>query len=255
MVDFCKKEQYGLEDMIALIHFLRSENGCPWDKVQTHRSIRRNLIEEAYEAAEAIDGEDLDHLKEELGDVLMQVLFHADIERDAGHFDLDDVADASCKKLVERHPFLFDTGTGESWEEIKSRQNGFSSVAENMDHVARTLPALWRGEKVLKKASAAGFDWRDSAGALEKVREETGELAAAMAEDGDVEEELGDLLLAAVHVALMRGVDPEQALTRATDKFIRRFAAVEQAAAQQGVDLKALSEEDLLALWRDAKST
>lgn len=215
MLDFLCKESYDLRDFVALITFLRSPGGCPWDQVQTHESIRRNFLEETYEACEAIDTGDTAHLKEELGDVLMQVLFHTDIEREAGHFDIDDVADAACKKLVYRHPHVFRRNDLDApdWDTIKQRERAQTTTAEAMDSVARSLPALWRCEKIQAKAAKTGFEWPDMAAALDKVAEETQELREA-AVSGDAEavaEELGDLLFAVVKVARFAGVDPEQA--------------------------------------------
>ena len=205
MLDFLCKESYDLRDFVALITFLRSPDGCPWDQVQTHESIRRNFLEETYEACEAIDVGDTAHLKEELGDVLMQVLFHTDIERAAGHFDIDDVADAACKKLVYRHPHVFrrDEPDAPDWDTIKQRERAQTTTAEAMDSVARSLPALWRCEKIQAKAAKTGFEWPDTDAALDKVEEETRELREAVAScNADaVAEELGDLLFAAVKVA------------------------------------------------------
>ena len=169
MLDFLCKESYDLRDFVALITFLRSPDGCPWDQVQTHESIRRNFLEETYEACEAIDAGDTAHLKEELGDVLMQVLFHTDIERAAGHFDIDDVADAACKKLVYRHPHVFrrDEPDAPDWDTIKQRERAQTTTAEAMDSVARSLPALWRCEKIQAKAAKTGFEWPDTDAALD----------------------------------------------------------------------------------------
>ena len=242
MLDFLCKESYDLRDFVALITFLRSPDGCPWDQVQTHESIRRNFLEETYEVCEAIDAGDTAHLKEELGDVLMQVLFHTDIEREAGHFDIDDVADAACKKLIYRHPHVFrrDEPDVPDWDTIKQRERAQTTTAEAMDSVARSLPALWRCEKIQAKAARTGFEWPDADAALDKVAEETQELREAVASgDADVvTEELGDLLFAAVKVARFAGIDPEQAAHAACEKFIRRFAAMEAAAADSGVPLE-----------------
>ena len=183
MLDFLCKESYDLRDFVALITFLRSPGGCPWDQVQTHESIRRNFLEETYEACEAIDAGDTAHLKEELGDVLMQVLFHTDIEREAGHFDIDDVADAACRKLVYRHPHVFRRNDLDApdWDTIKQRERAQTTTAEAMDCVARSLPALWRCEKIQAKAAKTGFEWPDADAALDKVAEETQELREAVA--------------------------------------------------------------------------
>ena len=259
VLDFLCKESYDLRDFVALVSYLRSPNGCPWDQAQTHESIRRNFLEETYEACEAIDAGDLVHMREELGDVLMQVLFHTDIEREAGHFDIDDVADAACKKLVYRHPHVFrrDEPDAPDWDTMKQRERAQTTTAEAMDSVARSLPALWRCDKIQAKAAKTGFEWPNVHAALDKVDEETRELRAAVA-SGDTEaigDELGDLLFAAVKVARFAGIDPEQAAHAACEKFIRRFAAMETAAANDGTALEQCTLEQMLTLWQQAKQT
>lgn len=259
MLDFQCQDQYRLEDFVRLISFLRSEQGCPWDKVQTHDSIRRNFIEEVYEACEALDADDKAHMREELGDVLMQVLFHVDIEREAGFFDIDDVADAACKKLVNRHPHVFGTpeqrAAGFDWEAVKQKERGQSTTTEAMESVCKALPSLWRCEKVQSKAAKAGFEWRSAEDAFAKISEETAELRDAI-ENGDadvIEAELGDLLFAVVKVARFQNIDPEKAAHRACEKFIRRFSAVEAAAAHQGQQVSDLSYEEMIALYTACK--
>lgn len=259
VLDFLCKESYDLRDFVALVSYLRSPNGCPWDQVQTHESIRRNFLEETYEACEAIDAGDLVHMREELGDVLMQVLFHTDIEREAGHFDIDDVADAACKKLVYRHPHVFrrDEPDAPDWDTMKQRERAQTTTAEAMDSVARSLPALWRCDKIQAKAAKTGFEWPDVHAALDKVDEETRELRAAVA-SGDTEvigDELGDLLFAAVKVARFAGIDPEQEAHAACEKFIRRFSAMETAAANDGTALEQCTLAQMLTLWQQAKQT
>ena len=259
VLDFLCKESYDLRDFVALVSYLRSPNGCPWDQVQTHESIRRNFLEETYEACEAIDAGDVVHMREELGDVLMQVLFHTDIEREAGHFDIDDVADAACKKLVYRHPHVFrrDDPDTPDWDTMKQRERAQTTTAEAMDSVARSLPALWRCDKIQAKAAKTGFEWPDVHAALDKVDEETRELRAAVA-SGDTEaigDELGDLLFAAVKVARFAGIDPEQAAHAACEKFIRRFSAMETAAANDGTALEQCTLAQMLSLWQQAKQT
>ena len=259
VLDFLCKESYDLRDFVALVSYLRSPNGCPWDQVQTHESIRRNFLEETYEACEAIDAGDLVHMREELGDVLMQVLFHTDIEREAGHFDIDDVADAACKKLVYRHPHVFrrDEPDAPDWDTMKQRERAQTTTAEAMDSVARSLPALWRCDKIQAKAAKTGFEWPDVHAALDKVDEETRELRAAVV-SGDTEaigDELGDLLFAAVKVARFAGIDPEQAAHAACEKFIRRFSAMETAAVNDGTALEQCTLAQMLTLWQQAKQT
>ena len=260
MVDFMGKDAYGVKDLEEIVRLLRAPGGCPWDREQTHQSLRRGMLEEAYEVVEAIDQGSPEHLKEELGDVLLQVVFHADIERDAGRFDLDDVADGICKKLIYRHPHVFGdvqvSGTGEvlsNWEELKRREKGQATNTDALEAVARSLPALWRAEKVQKKAAKAGFDWPEVSGALDKLSEELAELRAAVAAGTNVEEELGDLLFSAVNVARFVKTDPEEALSSACDKFIRRFRLVEQAAAQSGQAMEDMDLKKLDKLWEQAK--
>lgn len=260
MIDFTRKPRYGYEDLLEVIRILRSPEGCPWDKVQTHASIRRGMLEEAYEAAEAIDNGDVALLREELGDVLMQVVFHADIEKDAGHFDMEDVCDGVVKKLLYRHPHVFGGAEPEtvqsvpmSWEKLKQQEKGQKTTADTMDSVARSLPGLWRAEKIQKKAADAGFDWRDVQGALDKLEEETAELRQAVEGCGNVADELGDVLFAAVKVGRFCGVDPEDAIGGTCEKFIRRFRAVEAAAASRGREVGELTLEELCGLWEQAK--
>ncbi len=261
MVNWSMKNAYDCKDLEDIVRILRHPGGCPWDQEQTHRSIRRNFLEETYEVAEAIDNGDVDGLKEELGDVLLQVYFHASIEEDAGRFTLDDVADGVCKKLIYRHPHVFGDvmvgSTGEvldNWEELKKKEKHQDTQADAVDAVARTLPALWRAEKMKKKAAKAGFDWRDASGALDKLSEEVGELrSAALEGDGDPAEELGDVLFSAVCVGRFFDADPEEALHAACDKFSARFRKTEELARARGVEMDKLSEQELTALWREAK--
>ena len=253
MVDFPGKDKYDLEDFRKLVEILRHEGGCPWDREQTHQSLRRNTLEEAYEVCEAFDRDDPAMMREELGDVLLQVLFHTDIEQDAGRFTLDDVCDTVCKKLVFRHPFLFG-GENPGWDELKKREKGQQTATETLDAVARSLPACWRAEKLQKKAAKTGFAWESAQGSLDKLEEETSELRAAVASQQNVEEELGDVLFAAVNAAACLEIDPEMALHAACEKFIRRFGAMEQAARSRGARLDELTRHELLQLWNEQKS-
>ena len=262
MVDFQYKDSYGVKDLEEIVRILRAPGGCPWDAEQTHQSIRRNFLEEAYEAVEAIDEGSPEHLEEELGDVLLQVVMHARMEQEAGRFDLDGVADGICKKLIYRHPHVFGdvavSGTGEvlsNWEALKRKEKGQATNTDALEAVARALPALWRAEKVQKKARKAGFDWPDVSGALDKLSEELEELKTAAAEGTNVAEVLGDLLFSAVNAARFLKVDPEDALNGATDKFIGRFRKVEAQAAAQGKAMEDMGLEELDALWERAKET
>lgn len=214
MVDFYSKPRYGFDDLVELVRVLRAPDGCPWDSVQTHSSIRRNFIEEVYEACEAIDRDDPKLLKEELGDVLLHVVFHAGIEADRGRFTIGDVCDGAVKKQVSRHPALFGGETGLSWDEIKRREKGQTSLTEELDAVARSLPALWRAEKLQSRAAKAQVPAEPSA--LEPA------LEAAVRTAADPEEALGSLLFSAVALARSLGVDPEDALNKHCDAFLAR---------------------------------
>ena len=263
MIDgFVFKENYGFNDLVKIVSVLRSPGGCPWDKEQTHKSIRANFIEETYEAVEAIDTDDTELLREELGDVMLQVALHSQIESEKGTFDIGNVADEVCKKLIIRHPHVFgdikaDT-TGEvlkNWDEIKKRTKGQKSQTEVMESVSRALPALMRSSKVQQKAARSGFDWPDVSGAVAKIHEELRELEAEI-NNGDKSacaEELGDLLFAVVNTARFISVEPEGALTSSCDKFIRRFAQCEKFASQSGRELHSMNEQELDTLWRKAK--
>ena len=260
MVDFENKPGYNVYDLKNLISLLRGPGGCPWDSEQTHKSIRRNMLEEAYEAAEAIDNDDMELLREELGDVLMQVIFHADISEKSGSFTLDDIADATCRKLLRRHPHVFggvSAKNGEeslaSWENVKREEKSFDATAEEMRSVARSLPALWRAEKIQKKAAKTGFDWPDHSGATDALRMELAELENAISAGDGVAEELGDLIFSAVNVARFFEVDPEVALGASSDKFISRFERVENTAKKQGRRLEDMSLDEMEELYQRAK--
>ena len=264
MVDFPGKDKYDLEDFRKLVEILRHEGGCPWDREQTHQSLRRNTLEEAYEVCGAIDEGDPAHLREELGDMLLHVMFHSSIEADAERFDLDDVADAACKKLIFRHPHVFAGAQADSaaaaldgWEAIKEKERAQRTLSEVKAGVTGALPSLWRAEKIQKKTAKAGFDWQNALSALDKLEEEVRELRAALEAGKDldaphgVREELGDTLFMAAKIGQMTGVDPEDALHRACDKFDARFRHVEQAADKP---LSDYDEAGLIALWKDAKA-
>jgi len=260
MVDFEYKDFYDVEDLEKIIALLRSEDGCPWDIEQTHGSIRRNFLEETYEVCEAIDDGNPESLREELGDVLTQVLFHARIEEEAGRWKFSDVADGVCKKLIFRHPHVFGeksvAGVGEvlsNWDELKRIEKKQSDVASAMDSVAKSLPALWRAEKIQIKAKKVGFDWPDATGAWDKLMEEQGELEEAIEAKSNVEEELGDLLFSTVNVARFYGLDPETALHKACDKFTRRFRYMEDLASEKGKKLSDMPIDEMEALYVQGK--
>lgn len=260
--NFKFKEQYDVNDLIDIVEILRSPDGCPWDKEQDHKSIRRDFLEETYEVIEAINKDDRDGLLEELGDVLLQVVFHTQIEREKGEFDLNDVADGICKKMIERHPHVFGDVNAETseqvlenWDVIKKRTKQQKSQIESMLSIPREFPALMRADKVQKKAAKVGFDWETVDGAFDKVSEELAELkeAVTMGVIDNAREELGDLLFSVVNVSRFVDVDSEEALTNATDKFIDRFSKVEKLAEERGLNMKETELSELDKLWDLAK--
>lgn len=260
-IPFTPKARYDTADLLSIVAMLRQPDGCPWDREQTHASIRNNFLEETYEVIDAIDRQDRENLREELGDVLLQVAMHAQMEQEQGSFDFHDVVHDVCRKLVERHPHVFGTVHAEngeealdSWESVKRREKHQETITQTLESVPMAFPALMRAQKVQKRAAKAGFDWPDVSGALQKVGEETAELTAAATPDDQLEE-LGDLLFAVVNVARFLKVDSEQALQAATDKFIARFAQVETLAQQRGIDLKESSLQTLDALWDEVKES
>lgn len=255
-----------VERLRAIMARLRAPDGCPWDREQTHASIKPQLIEECYEVLEAIDADAPDDLCEELGDLLLQVVFHAQLAGETGRFDFDDVATAIADKLVRRHPHVFGDVRADSsdevlkhWDAIKKQEK--PERTGPFDGVPRALPALMRAQEVQKKAAKTGFDWPDARGPMEKIREETAELAVEMAraQDGslvghELAEELGDLLFAVVNLARHQKLDAEQCLSTAVDKFMRRYGRMAElmAAAGQSPAKSTLAEMD--AAWDRAKA-
>lgn len=261
-VDFEIKDNYDINDFLRLVTVLRSPGGCPWDRKQTHESIKKNFIEETYEAVEAINKADAEGLKEELGDVLLQVAMHSEMESEKGSFDFNDVVNDICKKLVVRHPHVFGDAAAQSsdealqnWDQVKLKTKGMKKQGEAMIKVPREFPALMRSQKVQEKAAKAGFDWDDINGAVDKLHEEIDELETALAAGvgKDIEEEFGDVLFSCVNVSRFIGADSEEALTASTDKFIKRYLLVEKLAADEGLDMKTASIEELDKLWNKAK--
>lgn len=259
---FIKKEKYDINDLNEIMHILRAPDGCPWDAEQTHKSIRKNFIEETYEVLEAIDNDDPELLKEELGDVLLQVVFHSNMEEEAGRFDLNDVADGICKKLIIRHPHVFGdvkvSGSDEvlsNWDDIKKQTKGQKTQTETMNSIPKVFPALMRAQKVQQKAKKVGFDWPDINGALDKLQEEIEELRQAIdkKDQDSCKDELGDVFFSAVNIARFLKLDAEEALTGSTDKFISRFSIVEKLAKESGKDMRDMSLEQLDELWDKAK--
>lgn len=261
-VDFQIKENYNMEDLLRLITVLRSPGGCPWDMKQTHETIKKNFIEETYEVVEAINKKDTAGLREELGDVLLQVLLHCEMEKEKETFDFNDVVNELCQKLVVRHPHVFGDKSAadsaealERWDEIKLKTKGMKKQSESMLKVPREFPALMRAQKVQQKAAKAGFDWSSSYGAFQKLHEEINELENALSEKdkAHIDEEFGDVLFSCVNVSRFIGADSEEALTGATDKFIGRYLIVEKLAQERGIDMKNSSIDVLDSLWDEAK--
>ena len=261
-VDFEIKDNYDINDFLRLVTVLRSPGGCPWDRKQTHESIKKNFIEETYEVVEAINKADAEGLKEELGDVLLQVAMHSEMESEKGSFDFNDVVNDICKKLVVRHPHVFGDAAAQNsdealqnWDQVKLKTKCMKKQGEAMIKVPREFPALMRAQKVQEKAAKAGFDWDDINGAVDKLHEEIDELETALAAGvgKDIEEEFGDVLFSCVNVSRFIGADSEEALTASTDKFIKRYLLVEKLAADEGLDMKTASIEELDKLWNKAK--
>ncbi len=261
-VAFTEKEHYQMEDLLEIVKILRSPDGCPWDREQTHESIRTSLLEETYEAIDAINRCDDALMTEEFGDVLLQVVLHAQIASEDGRFSFEDIVDGISKKLVVRHPHVF----GEShatnveeglqmWDAAKRKTKGTDAQTTLLRSVPKAMPALMRAEKVQGRARRVGFDWKQVEGPLAALRSELDELCAAV-ENGntaDIREEFGDLLFSMVNVSRFINVDAEQTLNDASDKFIDRFEQVEQFAKEAGVSMADAGEEQLDIWWQQAK--
>jgi MazG family protein len=248
----------GLLDLVRVQARLRAPDGCPWDREQDHRTLARHLLEETHELLEAIDADDDPAIRDELGDLLLQVTFHAQIAADDGRWDIDDVADALVAKLVHRHPHVFGdvdvAGSDEvlvNWEKLKAEETGGRKAVD--EDIPATLPALARAAKVQRRAAGWGFAWRSRQHALAKLREEVDELEDAADDAARAEEELGDVLLAVVAVARQLGLDAESALRRATTRLAGRAERTLALATERGLDPEALSEDELLALYQEAK--
>jgi len=263
------KRRADIQKLADLVARLRGESGCPWDREQTRETLKPMLIEEAYEVLDALDDPDPMELKEELGDLLFQVVFHAQIAKEKGEFDLADVIDRLHEKMIRRHPHVFGGASlptaGDvlrNWEDIKAGERGTQSTylpeseKSLLDGIPSKLPALHEAYQITAKAARVGFDWPDLDGILDKLREETAELSSAAAgNDRDqLAQEVGDLLFVVVNVARFLGIDPETALRRCNRKFGRRFRYVESAIKKQGREMKSASLEEMDALWEEAKN-
>ena len=258
--ELTKLERYGFDELNRVIHILRSPGGCPWDRKQTHETLRTNLVEEAYEAVDAIDREDMDALYDELGDVLLQIVLHAEIAREHGDFTIGDVTTAITHKMIFRHQHVFGSAKADTadevldlWQKVKKAERHQQTQAEVLRSVTRSLPALMRAEKVQKRAADVGFDWENARAAFYKISEEAEELSRAVEDGGGVEEEAGDLLFAVVNVLRLLKLDPEIALNRATDKFTARFAEMERLILADGKSLAEMTLADMDAYWDRVK--
>ena len=250
------KEKYGFDDLVSVVEVLRSEVGCPWDREQDHHSIRDGFIEETYEVIEAIDTENRELLREELGDVMLQVVFHARIEEEQEGFSIDDVANDICVKLIHRHPHVFGEVKADTtdqvlsnWEKIKSEEKSRTTVTDKLRSIPPMLPALMRAAKVGKKASC--FDFETTEAVMDKLAEEMVEVSEAISEQNAeaIEEEIGDLLLTVTSLCRKLGVKPEDALNKATDKFINRFEIIENEVISQGKDINSMTMPELDEIW------
>lgn len=251
-------------DLLQIMDILRGEDGCPWDREQTHESLKRYLIEECYEVLEAIDEKDDGMLIEELGDVLLQVVFHARIGKEEGYFDINDVMNGICHKMIERHPHIFGEVKADSsqqvlanWDEIKKKEKGFKTYTEELKHVPKNLPALMRAEKVQAKAKKVGFDWDNVEDAFSKVLEEVEEVRNVYKSENmaKILEEIGDLIFATVNVCRFLDIEPENALNYTVDKFINRFEYIEKTASQKGIKLTDMTLIEMDELWNEAKKS
>ena len=252
-----------MERLLEVMRRLRAPDGCPWDREQTHETLKSDLIEEAYEVIDAIEGGNVSHLEEELGDLLLQVVFHSEISKENGHFEFSDVANGIIEKLERRHPHVFGdvevSGTGEvlqNWDEIKkSEQKDNNKVASIVSGIPKHLPALQKAHQVQKRAARAGFDWKHIDDVFDKLHEEIEEVKDAInrAHEEDIRAELGDLLFSVVNVSRFLGHNPEELLNHNVKKFVRRFQFVEDRVHASGRGFKEFSLEELDAFWDEAK--
>ncbi len=259
-------DSHGFDELVAVIARLRAPDGCPWDREQTHRSIAKNMVEEAYEAVHAIETDDIAGLREELGDVLLQVTLHAQIAADDAQFTIDDVVAEITAKLYRRHPHIFGdevAGTASEvlahWDRIKVAEKAHKAAAAGttapglLDDVPHALPALMLAQKISRKAVSAGFEWESLDGVIDKLNEEVAELAETEVGSAEAAQEIGDILFTVVNLARKQGIDAETALRGTCDKFRRRWAAMEEVAGQDGRVVSDLTLEQQEALWQQAK--
>lgn len=249
------------KNLVEIMEKLRSEEGCPWDKVQTHDTLKRYLLEETYELIEAIEKEDYKEMKEELGDLLLQIVFHSKIAKDEGKFDINDVIDTISQKMISRHPHVFGEASFDTPEEVlnqwNDRKKEEGKLKESiLEGIPLALPALLRAYKIQSRVAKVGFDWENVEGVLDKIQEEIAELKAAVksVERAKIEEELGDVLFSIVNLARFLRVDPETALRKTNRKFEERFKKLEKLAKEQGKSLKKMPLSEMDALWEQIKN-
>ncbi|MEG0873709.1 MAG: nucleoside triphosphate pyrophosphohydrolase [Clostridiales bacterium] len=254
------KNEVALTRLLKIMAELRSEHGCPWDKEQDHKSLRKYLIEEAYEVIDAIDKEDDDSLVEELGDLLLQVVFHAQLGVETNRFTFADVADGISEKMVRRHPHVFGNSHCDTaddvlvrWAEIKDEEKADKGNVQRRLDMPRVFPALYRGQKIQKKAAEVGFDWSESAAVKGKILEEMAEFEAALKGDGNPEEEMGDLLFSVVNWSRFHHIDAEEAMSEANDKFTKRFYAMEDLILADGKNLQDMTLCEMDEYWNKIK--
>ena len=254
------RSRFDMDDLVAVMTRLRAPDGCPWDKEQTHESLLTNLLEESYEFIGAVRDGDIDHMYDELGDVLLQVVFHAEIARQHGNFDITDVTTAITGKMIERHPHIFGTVRADTsaqvldnWEAIKRSQRGIRSVAEAMEDVSRGLSPTMRADKIQHKAAKVGFDFPDAVSALQKVYEEADEVRKCLVRGEDPEMELGDLFFSAANVCRLCKRNPDIALSASTDKFINRFRNMEKSIQKAGKSIEHLTLSEMDVYWESEK--
>lgn len=263
MVKWEYKSKYGFEDLRKVMDILRSEGGCPWDREQTHESLKEGTLEECYEVVEAIDKKDYANLKEELGDLLLHVVFHSKIAEQNNEFNLDTVIHELVAKLIRRHPHVFADVKADSadevvetWGEVKQKEHQYTSYADKLVQIPKAMPALMRAYKVQKKAAKVGFDFPDWKTAYNKIYEEIQEFESEILENKTekIEEEYGDLLFSLVNVSRFFQINPEISLTNATEKFINRFKGIEEMANSKGLELNELSIYEMDKLWGEFKN-
>ena len=254
-----KKDFY---DLIHTIEMLRGEDGCSWDREQTHESIKNSLLEEAYEVVEAIEDENIDGLIEELGDVLLQVVFHSVIGKEDGYFNVSDVIETITNKMIYRHPHVFKNKTDatsdevlDSWDELKKKEKNYETLTEEINGIAKTLPSLTKAHKVQKKVSKVGFDFENINEAVKKIEEEIREVLDVYKDNNreKIIDEMGDLLFACVNLSRLLNVDEEEALNKSTKKFIKRFKFIEDNILKQGKDFNNVTLDEMNTLWEDSK--